>query len=513
LANQNSFINNFSMKSDKKNASSTALFSTKLGLILSVLGIAVGTGNIWRFPRIAAQNGGEEGSGAFIIAWLCCLFLFSIPLIIAEYGIGRYGRKGVIGSFVKLVGKRYGWMGAFIGFVATAIMFYYSVVAGWSLFYLIESITSSLPKNMQQANMIWDGFQGSFWPSVFHAIMMGLGGLIVIKGISSIERINKILIPSLLLVVVISLVRAVTLPGSMQGLEYLFTPDWHTLLEPSLWLEALTQNAWDTGAAWGLILTYGAYMRSRDDITISAFQTGIGNNIVSLLAAMTIFATVFGTLGSTMNNVEILEIMKTSGPASTGLTFMWMPQLFNEMTGGKIFAILFFLGLTFAAFSSLISMIELASRVFVDMGFPRRSATIFICLTGFFMGLPSALSVDILANQDFVWSVGLMVSGAFMSFAIIRFGPERFRSEIVNNGEQKYTLGGWWEVIIKYVVPVEVISLLIWWIYLSISSYAPDTWYNPLSAFSVATILVQWGIVMGLLYYYNGTISEKSSPA
>lgn len=493
------------------NKSSTDLFSTKLGLILSVLGIAVGTGNIWRFPRIAAQNGGPDGAGAFLIAWVCCLFLFSIPLIIAEYGIGRHGRKGVIGSFIKLVGKKYAWMGAFIGFVATAIMFYYSVVAGWSLYYFVESVTSSLPESMQQANTIWEGFQGSLWPSVFHALMMGFGGIVVVKGISSIERINKILIPSLLLVVVISLVRAVTLSGSMQGLEYLFTPDWTTLAEPSLWLEALTQNAWDTGAAWGLILTYGAYMRSRDDITISAFQTGIGNNIVSLLAAMTIFATVFGTLGSSMGNSEILDVMRTSGPASTGLTFIWMPQLFNEMAGGSLFAILFFLGLTFAAFSSLISMIELASRVFVDMGFPRKNVTVFICLTGFLLGMPSALSVDILANQDFVWSVGLMVSGAFMSFAIIRFGPSRFRSEIVNNGEQKHTLGGWWEVVIKYVVPVEVISLLIWWIYLSITAYAPDSWYNPLSAFSVATIVVQWGIVMGLFYLYNGTLANKTT--
>lgn len=489
----------------------TDLFSSKLGLILSVLGIAVGTGNIWRFPRIAAQNGGPEGAGAFLIAWICCLFLFSIPLIIAEYGIGRHGRKGVIGSFIKLVGKKYGWMGAFIGFIATAIMFYYSVVAGWALFYLVESVTSSLPGSMQQANMVWEGFQGSLWPSVFHGLMMGFGGFVVVRGISSIERINKILIPSLLLVVVVSLIRAVMLSGSAQGLQYLFTPDWSTLTEPRLWLEALTQNAWDTGAAWGLILTYGAYMRSRDDITISAFQTGIGNNIVSLLAAMTIFATVFGTLGSSMGNSEILEVMKTSGPASTGLTFIWMPQLFNEMAGGPLFAILFFLGLTFAAFSSLISMIELASRVFVDMGFSRKKSTVFICLSGFLLGMPSALSLDILANQDFVWSVGLMVSGAFMSFAIIRFGPDRFRADIVNNGRQKYTLGRWWEIIIRYVVPVEVISLLAWWIYLSITAYAPDSWYNPLSAFSVATIALQWGIVMALFYFYNGTLADKTT--
>lgn len=495
---------------DIKKSGNENFFSSRLGLILSVLGIAVGTGNIWRFPRIAAQNGGDEGAGAFLIAWICCLFLFSIPLIIAEYGIGRNGRKGVIGSFVKLVGKKFAWMGSFIGFVATAIMFYYSVVAGWCLYYLIEALTTTLPENMQQAEAVWYGFQGSALPSVFHALMMGMGGFIVVKGISSIERINKILIPSLLLVVVISLVRAVMLPGSLQGIEYLFTPDWSTLSQPSIWLEALTQNAWDTGAAWGLILTYAAYMRTKDDITISAFQTGIGNNIVSLLAAATIFSTVFGTLGSTMNNAEILEIMKSSGPASTGLTFMWMPQLFNEMPGGQIFAILFFLGLTFAAFSSLISMIELASRVFVDMGITRKKAAIGVCIAGFAFGMPSAISTDILANQDFVWGVGLLVSGAFMSFAIIKYGPDKFRNEVVNNEERTYTLGRWWEIIIKYVVPVEVVSLLIWWMYLSATAYAPDTWYNPLSLYSVATVLVQWGVAMGLFIFYNRKIAEKT---
>lgn len=490
-------------------AGKTEFFSSKLGLILSVLGIAVGTGNIWRFPRIAAQNGGEEGAGAFLIAWITCLFLFSIPLIIAEYGIGRHGRKGVIGSFIKLVGKKYAWMGSFIGFVATAIMFYYSVVAGWCLFYLIEAVGSELPATLQQAESVWYGFQGSAWPSIFHALMIGGGGFIVIKGISSIERINKILIPSLLLVVVIALVRAVTLPGSFQGIEYLFTPDWSTLSEPTLWIEALTQNAWDTGAAWGLILTYAAYMRTRDDITISAFQTGIGNNIVSLLAAITIFSTVFGTLGSSMGNGDILNIMQESGPAGTGLTFMWMPQLFNEMPGGQIFAILFFLGLTFAAFSSLISMIELASRVLVDLGISRSQATIAICITGFLFGLPSAISTDFLVNQDAVWGIGLLVSGAFMAFAIIKFNPSKFRSELVNVEERTYTLGKWWEVVIKYVVPIEVVSLLIWWMYQSASV---EAWYNPISTFSLATVLVQWGLAMALFYLYNNKLADKTAP-
>lgn len=485
-------------------------FATKWGLIISVLGIAVGTGNIWRFPRIAAQNGTADGAGAFLVAWVCFLFLFSIPLIIAEYGIGRHGRKGVIGSFIKMVGKQYAWMGAFIGFVATAIMFYYSVVAGWCLYYLIESVFSTLPDSVEQADMIWNGFQSSVFPSFFHLIIITCGGVVIIKGVRAIERINNLLIPSLVLVLIISLIKAFSLPGSGAGIAYLFSPDWSTLKEPGLWLEALTQNAWDTGAAWGLILTYGAYMRMSDDVTISAFQTGIGNNLISLMAAMIIFSTVFGTLGPQMSNTEILEVMQTSGPASTGLTFMWMPQLFNEMAGGWIFAILFFLGLTFAAFSSLISMIELATKVFVDMGIRRKTATIGVCTAGFLFGLPSAISLDFFANQDFVWGVGLMVSGAFISFAVIKFNPEKFRSELVNTPESKWNLGYWWTFIIKFVVPVEVISLLVWWMYLSASVYAPDTWYNPLSPFSVATVLIQWGIVMVLFKIYNNRIANKT---
>lgn len=478
-------------------------FSSKLGLILSVLGIAIGTGNIWRFPRIAAQNGGEDGAGAFLIAWVIFLFLWSVPLIIAEYGMGRNGRKGVIGSFAELIGEKKGWMGGFVGFVATAIMFYYSVVAGWCIYYFGQSLFAALPDNYNEAMMVWDGFQGSNMPVVLHLLVMGLGGFVVIRGIKSIEKVNKILIPSLLLVLIVSLVKALTLEGSEVGITYLFTPDWGDLANANLWLEALTQNAWDTGAAWGLILTYAAYMRKEDDITISAFQTGIGNNMVSLIAAIIIFSTVFGTLGSTMDNSEIINVMKESGPASTGLTFVWMPQLFASMTGGGIFSILFFLGLSFAAFSSLISMIELAVKVFVDAGASRKKATILICLTGFGFGLPSAINLTFFSNQDFVWGVGLMVSGAFISYAVIKYGTNRFRTHLINTDKASTTLGSWWEIILKYVVPVEVVTLLGWWMYLSAAEYAPDSWYNPLSTYSVATVVLQWALALALVFFFN----------
>jgi len=174
-------------------------FSSRAGLILSVLGIAIGTGNIWRFPRIAAQNAGEDGAGAFLVAWLSFLFLWSIPLIIVEYGMGRYGRRGVIGSFQKVIGSKFAWMGAFVSFVATAIMFYYSVVAGWCLYYLIQSITTTLPASVGEASAVWQGFQGSAMPSVFHGLIMVFGAVVVVRGVATIEKLNKLLIPSLLL--------------------------------------------------------------------------------------------------------------------------------------------------------------------------------------------------------------------------------------------------------------------------------------------------------------------------
>ena len=363
-------------------------FSSRLGLLLCVLGIAVGTGNIWRFPRIAAQNAGDDGAGAFLVAWLVFLFVWSVPLIIAEYALGRRGRMGVVGTFAKIAGEKFAWMGAFVGFVATAIMFYYSVVAGWCVYYLIQMTVKPLPLTAEAAQGVWDGFQAGGFPVAFHALAMGLGAIVVWNGIRSIERANLVLIPALLLIVLISLGRTLTLDGASEGIRFLFTPDWSTLAQPRIWLEALTQNAWDTGAGWGLILTYGAYMQSRHGVVKNAVITGVGNNTVSLLAAVIIFGTVFAVLGAQMNKAEILEVMKTSGPAATGLTFIWMPQLFAKMPGGDIFAILFFLWLAFAAFSSLIAMIDLTTRVLVDIGIDRRHAILGVFTIGFSLGNP-----------------------------------------------------------------------------------------------------------------------------
>ncbi|MEL6613629.1 MAG: sodium-dependent transporter, partial [Bacteroidota bacterium] len=356
-------------------SSSTQRFASRWGLILSVLGIAVGTGNIWRFPRIAATNAGDGGAGAFLVAWLVFLLAWSLPLIIAEYALGQRARRGVVGTFASLAGGKVAWLGAFVAFVAAAIMCYYSVVAGWCAYYVATSTASGLPVTQEASLAAWEGFQDGLWPVVLHGGMMTLGVLAVRGGVRGIEKANKLLVPTLLVIVLIAVARAVTLPGAGEGIAFLFTPDWGTLANPAVWLDALTQNAWDTGAGWGLILTYAAYMRREDGVVRNAVLTGVGNNTVSLLAGTMIFGIAFATLGAAgQSQVEILELMQQGNDRSTGLTFIWMPALFASMPLGKPLAVLFFLALSFAALSSLLSMIELSTRVFVDFGIDRKTA-------------------------------------------------------------------------------------------------------------------------------------------
>jgi neurotransmitter:Na+ symporter, NSS family len=481
-------------------------FSSRLGLILSALGVAVGTGNIWRFPRIAAQSGGESGAGAFLIAWFFFLFLWSIPLIIAEYASGRKYRSGVVGVFLKSMGPRFTWIGSFVAFVPLAITFFYSVVVGWCIYYFVYMASHPLPETLESSMSIWNNYQASAWPLITHTLAILFGALVIWKGINSIEKVNKILIPSLLLVVVISVIRAVTLPGAGEGLAYLFRPDLKQLGDPKIWLNALTQNAWDTGAGWGLFMTYAAYMKKEHGAVGNAFLTGIGNNTVSLLAGIMIFGTVFAVLKHDMgmNNPQILEVMKTSGPASTGLTFIWMPQLFEKMFGGGVLAILFFLGLTFAGFSSLIAMLELPSRVLVDTGMKRTHAISVIAILVFLFGIPSAKNLNFLSNQDFVWGVGLMISGALIATMIIKQGVNEVRGEINSVIEDKH-LGKWWTIIIKWFVPVAAIILLIWWL---AQTFVPGEWFNPFSQFSFMSCIFQWSIILILLLIFNRRIAK-----
>ncbi len=479
-------------------ASVNQRFSSRLGFLLSVIGIAVGTGNIWRFPRIAAQNGSDEGAGAFLVAWTAFLFLWSIPLVLAEYAMGRKCRMGVVGTITRIAGEKFAWMGAFMAFVTVAITLFYSVVVGWCFYYFVQMLTNPLPLTTEVAMTRWNDYQGGGWPLVTHAVVMGLGTFAIWRGVRSIERINKILIPALLGIVLICVFRGLTLPGAWAGVAYLFTPDWGQLAHPKIWMEALTQNAWDVGAGWGLYLTYAAYVKREHGVVKNGFITPIGNNLVSMLAALMVFATVFAVLRTEMGMAqpEVMKVMRNSGVASTGLTFIWMPQLFARMFLGRPLAILFFLGLTFAGFSSLIAHLELSTRVLIDIGMKRSRSIIWVSMVIYLLGIPSAVSLKFLKNQDFVWGYALIISGALAALAVIRHGASRLRREELMAGGKDWKLGRWWDVVIVGFVPLGAIILLVWWL---VKEAEPGKWYNPLDPGSVMNCLVQWFVVLSVL--------------
>ncbi|MFN4111728.1 MAG: sodium-dependent transporter [Ignavibacteria bacterium] len=474
-------------------------FSSRWALLVSILGIAVGTGNIWRFSRIVAQNGG----GSFLIPWIIFLFIWSVPLIILEFTIGKYTRKGPVGAFVYLAGEKYAWMGAFMVIVSIAIMFYYSVVTGWCIKYLTAIFTDNLLL-VNDYNLYWNNFSSSYQPVIFHFISMLISAFVVFHGIKSgIEKVSRLLVPSLVMILVLLFIRALMLPGSINGLDFFFKPDLKLLLNHKVWIQALTQNAWDTGAGWGLILVYAAYAQKKEDTTINGAIVAFGNNSISLLAGMTIFMTVFA-----LTTGDALKEITTSGPANTGLTFISLPNLFRHMPGGffvqNLFTFLFFLALSFAALTSLISLVELATKTLIDFGLERKRSILIVLISGLLLGLPSSLNLRFLINQDWVWGVALILSGGFLAFAVLRFGVNKFREKILNDEFSEIKFGKWFNYLIKFIIPFQAVVLLIWWI--SSSFNWEKEWYNPFKPESAGTAIFQWLVVILILLIINKKI-------
>lgn len=474
-------------------------FSSRWGMMLAMLGMAVGTGNIWRFPRIAATNGG----GSFLVAWVVFLLLWSVPLILVEFAMGKAVRRGPVGAFSRVAGGRFGWMGGWVAWCTVAIMFYYSVVTGWCLRYLIASAAGELPG--PEPGALWASFTGSAWQSLLtHAAAMGIGVWVVARGVRGIERVARVMMPLLFLLVIVLAIRALTLPGAERGLNFLFTPEWHRFADYRVWLQALTQNAWDTGAGWGLILTYAVYMRQREDTALNAFMLGFGNNSVSLLAGIMVLCTVFAIRPDAASEIV--------GATNTGLTFIWVPQLLATLPAGRLFMMLFFLALVFAAVTSLISMVELAVRALVDGGVGRGRAVVWVGLAGFLCGVPSALSLSFFDNQDFVWGVGLMLSGFFFAFGVLRYGVRRFREEMINQEGSDIRIGRWWDVAIV-LCTVEALALIVWWFWQAAAGAGGGLTraLDPFAPFSLGTVLVQWGIVLLLLAVLNRWLVRRTA--
>lgn len=489
------------------------LFSSRWALLLTTLGMAVGTGNIWRFPRIIAKCGG----GAFLLPWLFFLFAWSIPLLVLELGMGRKSRRGCVGAFAHVAGEKLGFLGTFVAFCCTAIMFYYAVVAGWCLKYLLVGARGGLEGVAgDAAEQVFLDFANSPEPVIYQVLAMVVAGLVVLGGVvKGIERANKVLIPSLFVLLLLALVRSVTLPGAGEGLKFLFTVDWPLLADANTWIEAMCQSAWSTGAGWGLMLTYGVYVSRKEQVVSNAVITGLGNNAASVISAMAIIPAVFALAPMAVSPERLAELggvegfLTAGGPASTGLTFIWIPALFEQMPLGGLFTSLFFLTLFFAALSSLIAMVELSSRVLIDMGVRRRSAVMLVAGTGIVLGIPSAVNLTFFQNQDWAWGLGLMVSGLFVALAVVRYGPSRFRRDALSEKEASL-LGRFFDRWILFAIPAQFVIMLGWWFSQSVS-WDPEGWWDPMGTFTVGTCVAQWAVALLVFVGINRWLVGKST--
>lgn len=473
-------------------------WGSRWGLIFSAIGMAVGTGNLWRFPRVAAANGG----GAFIVANLIAIALWAIPLLMAESVWGKKGRMGCIGSFKAILGEKYTWCGGIVAWISLGIAFYYAVVMGWCVRYLIYALTGVL-KAGADTEAIWTAFsttRGAMVP--WHILSMVVATLIIMKGVQAgIEKVNKFLIPALFILLCVLVIRSVTLPGATAGLEFLFKPQWGHMLSGKLWLEAFTQAAWSTGAGWGLMLTYFVYAKKSEDIALNATTVCFADISAALLAALAIIPTVFALAPDPQAAVS-------SG--NTGMAFIHLTRLFTTMPGGTIMAIAFFTALVCAALSSLLSMAELGVRLLIDAGWERKKAALAAGFGITLMGLPSSWSISILDNQDWVWGVGLLVSGLFFSFGAIKYGVQKMWDEEIGPCSD-LNVPWLWKLI--YLFPVWFVILFSWWIWQAASWY-PGEWYKwlPVSkyTFTVGTIFYQWAICFSIIFMLNKWLAAKT---
>ena len=507
-------------------------FSGRLGLIFATIGAAIGTGNIWRFPRMVGANGG----GSFLVPWVIFLFLWSVPLIIAEFALGKRSRTGTVGTFRIFAGNRFAWMGLWTAWISTAIGFYYAVVAGWCINYFQTAIRGGLGSEVDTVE-VWNSFLNNPLEVVFfQAIAVAITMLAIWKGAKAIEKVNVGLMISLFVLLFAALFLAFVMDlddGSLDGFVYMFSIQPEYLMQPETWINGLSQSAWSCSAGMGMAITYSVYMRKDEDTTLNAATMCLANNSISIIAGLTVMMAVFAVVDDPLAAV--------SG-GSSAITFLVLPEVFAQAPGGPFVQLtmvtMFFLALSFAALTSMISTVELCVRNFVDHGIDRPKAVGFTSIAIFLFGLPSAglwILVDdstgvvfpqFLEVQDHIWGYGLMFSGLFIAYSIWKYGWNRyrvwqeendiegfdfrdyldhgvssFRDDFINTGDNDWWIGKWWDYIMYLGFPL-MFSVLILSYFGDMLVNVENPW-DPSNANGISIILLFWGVTAGLFIGLN----------
>ena len=432
-------------------------FSGKLGFVLATAGSAVGLGNIWRFPYLAAKYGG----GIFLLVYLILAVTFGFALMCAEIAIGRKSGVSAIGAYKKL-DKRFSFIGILAAIVPMIILPYYSVIGGWIIKYLGVFVTGNM------ANAATDGYFESFIaqptePIGWFMLFMGLTALIVLFGVEKgIEKVSKIMMPVLVVLTVFIAVYSMCMPGAFEGVLYYITPDFSKFSATTV-LAAMGQLFYSMSLAMGIMITYGSYMKKDVNVESAAKQIELFDTGIAFFAGLMIVPAVFAFSGGD-------ESALGKGP---GLMFITLPKVFESMAGGSIIGAVFFILVLFAALTSSISLMETVVSIFMDkFGWNRKLTCILVFFFCVALGLPSSLGFGVLSDItimnfsfldffDFISNSVLMPIVAFLTCIFVGYviKPKTLTDEIESSGQFKRKK--MFVVIIKYIAPVCIILILV----------------------------------------------------
>lgn len=434
-------------------------FGSKLGVVAAAAGSAVGLGNIWRFPYELGQNGG----GAFLIVYLLCVVLLGMPVMLSEFFIGRMGQANAAGSFKRLAPGQKWWFVGLAGVITSfLIMGFYVVVSGWTLEYIVQAVSNQfINKDTATLSQVFTNFStGTFRPVLWMTIFMIITALIVLAGVKNgIEKSTKFLMPLLLLIIIAMGIRAVTLPGGLEGLRFLFRPDFSKITSAVV-LSAMGQAFFSLSLGMGCMITYGSYINKKNNLVSTVVEVTAIDTFIAILAAVAIFPAVFS-----------MGINPAQGPE---LVFITLPNVFTHMPGGYFWAILFFFLLSVAALTSTISLLEVIVAYFVEEHKFKRSTTILVASLGIlFLGVLSSFSLGIWKDvqifgmgffnlfDNFTSKILMPLGGLFIAlFAGWRVNKEEILAQLSGDNQVKAGIFKTYLFLIRYVAPIGI-SLII----------------------------------------------------
>ena len=445
-------------------------WSGRLGFILAAAGSAIGLGNIWRFPYSVAEGGG----GLFVLMYLIFVLAIGLPVLLAELSLGRASQRNPVGAFKALVpGKFWPYVGGLGVVTGAGILAFYSVIAGWTVGYLGKAVSGELSQahDGDTSGAIFTEFVADpFWPILLSGLFLVLTLIVVRGGVSKgIERAATLLMPALFVLLILLAIRAVTLPGGIDGLTYLFTPDW-SKLSLKVVMGALGQALFSLSLGMGAMITFGSYMSRRENLWQSGIYVAIADTGIAILAGLIIFPALF------FANAD-----PSAGP---GLVFVILPTIFNQMPLGTVFATAFFSLLAIAALTSTVSLLEVVVAYFVDeKGWTRNRAAMFVSGICFALAVPSALAfgavsalsggedgilpfgLDFLTLNNNIWGNYSLSLGAFLICVAVGWvwGVPKLLAALEDGGDRKFPIPGGHVVgfLIKVICPLAVLTVLI----------------------------------------------------